>query len=47
MKMDLSEMRLRYKKMMTTSEGADLEQLLTNNAAKIKSALAYLGQGIT
>ena len=39
-KMDLSEMRRRYKKMMTTSEGADLEQLLTNNSSKIKNALA-------
>ena len=39
-KMDLSEMRLRYKKMMTTSEGANLEQLLTNNASKIKRSLA-------
>ena len=41
-KMDLSEMRLRYKKMMTTSEGADLEQLLTNNASKIKRSLAEI-----
>ena len=41
-KMDLSEMRLRYKKMMTTSEGADLEQLLTNNASKIKRWLAEI-----
>lgn len=39
-KMDLSKMHLRYKKMMTTSEGADLEQLLTNNASKIKRSLA-------
>ena len=39
-RMDLSKMRQRYKKMMTTSEGADLEQLLTNNAAKIKNALS-------
>lgn len=39
-KMDLSKMHLRYKKMMTTSEGADLEQLLTNNANKIKKSLA-------
>ena len=39
-KMDLSEMRRRYKKMMTTSEGADVEQLLTNNSSKIKNALA-------
>jgi len=39
-KMDLSKMQRRYKKMMTTSEGADLEQLLTNNSSKIKNALA-------
>jgi len=41
-KMDLSKMQRRYKKMMTTSEGADLEQLLTNNASKIKRSLAEI-----
>ena len=40
MKMDISEMQRRYKKMMGTAEGADLEQMLNDNSNRMKKALA-------
>ena len=40
MKMDISEMQRRYKKMMGDSDGADLERMLTDNALDMKNVLA-------
>ena len=39
MKMDISEMQRRYRKMMGTAEGADLEQMLNDNSNRMKKAL--------
>ena len=42
MKMDLSKMQQRYKKMMGESEGQDLERMLDDNAENMKKVLSLV-----